>query len=478
MDLGGVLDPELDAEFSLEELERVLKLINHEKLWQKSLQLGISSRIVRIIAELYSKATLRVRTPEGLTKETEITEGVLQGEILSPLLFILFISDMENVFRSKGSYSVGLNHKTDVLLLKYADDLAILGRNVADVRTKLKILKQYCDKNSLTVNESKTKILYCNGGGKRPSGLKFLYGSTELEIVNEFTYLGIVFSSSGVFRTEMKSAVAKARLAAAKLHNIERIHTLFNTMVSSVLLYGCQIWSLRYMEEIERVQTSFYKSILGLTRTTGNALVKVEVGRLDLAVQVWELTWNWVVRILEMGNHRLPLICFRSQVDRYEKSDKSTQFNWAAQIFDFINSLDPSFTYLANAPVAHEWRTAGPALLGRLKLNLQQSIGNQVLHSHYFQIQDTRILFDRGYLKLNIPLVMKKVFAQLRMASQYYVSLYLNGNSYSFNPELPCPTCNTFTCVDTLSHFVLNCPLHMQERIKLFSILGHKPPPL
>ena len=36
-----------------------------------------------------------VKTNEGLSKEFHVTEGILQGETLNPLLFSLFISDLE-----------------------------------------------------------------------------------------------------------------------------------------------------------------------------------------------------------------------------------------------------------------------------------------------------------------------------------------------------------------------------------------------
>lgn len=463
------------------DFNRAFDSINHTKLWNKLYGLGVSPKIIRIIANLYSRATLRVRTPEGLTRETQISEGVLQGEILSPLLFILFIADMEEVFRRKGMYGISLNSKIDVLLLKFADDLAILGRNVADVRTKLKILKQYCDDNSLKVNEAKTKILYCSRGGRKPAGVKFIYGMKELEIVDSFTYLGTTFSASGVFRKEMESAVGRARLACtsvssliykAKLTNLDRIHTLYNSMVSSVLLYGCQVWSLRYIEEIECIQMGFYKGLLGLPRTTSNDLVRAEMGILCTAVDVWKLTWRWVVKILEMEGGRLPRVCFVGQVDAWRRGDRECKYNWAAQIFNFINSLDPSFIHLADTLDARVWRAAGPAILEKLIFKVKMSINNQIDRSHYLQCSDPWVLRSKMYLKMQIPLLMKKIMAQLRMANRYYAAFYFNGNLYVFDPPRVCPTCRSSLSNDSMVHFVLECPTYHNERLKLLKAIS------
>jgi len=48
----------------------------------------MDGKYIRIIQALYSAATMRVRTPEGNTKSLNVTKGVLQGEILSPFLFL------------------------------------------------------------------------------------------------------------------------------------------------------------------------------------------------------------------------------------------------------------------------------------------------------------------------------------------------------------------------------------------------------
>ena len=74
------------------DFKRAFDRVKHAKEWIKLLKLGVSAKIVRIVTNSYSRATLKVIKP-GLSKETIITEEVLQGEILSPLLLILYIVD-------------------------------------------------------------------------------------------------------------------------------------------------------------------------------------------------------------------------------------------------------------------------------------------------------------------------------------------------------------------------------------------------
>jgi hypothetical protein len=43
-------------------------------------------------------AKMKVRTASGHSKSYKINEGVLQGELTSPLLFSLYINDIEDVY--------------------------------------------------------------------------------------------------------------------------------------------------------------------------------------------------------------------------------------------------------------------------------------------------------------------------------------------------------------------------------------------
>ncbi|XP_043481356.1 uncharacterized protein LOC122510644 [Leptopilina heterotoma] len=56
----------------------------------------------------------------------EVTEGVLQGETLSPILFILFIADFERKLRDAGNEGLNINGCVDLLVSLFADDAVVL----------------------------------------------------------------------------------------------------------------------------------------------------------------------------------------------------------------------------------------------------------------------------------------------------------------------------------------------------------------
>ena len=88
-----------------------------------------------------------------------VTRGVLQGEILSPILFALFLSDIETFLRERGCRGVSIDSSSEILLLAYADDIVILSNTRLELRRQLNALNSYCEINKLQINTSKTQIV-------------------------------------------------------------------------------------------------------------------------------------------------------------------------------------------------------------------------------------------------------------------------------------------------------------------------------
>ena len=51
------------------------------------------------------------------------------GESLSPTLFSLLLSDLEVFLRERGCRGISVNHRTDIMILAYADDLVIFAES-------------------------------------------------------------------------------------------------------------------------------------------------------------------------------------------------------------------------------------------------------------------------------------------------------------------------------------------------------------
>lgn len=139
-----------------------------------------------------------IRTEHGVTPKIDMTYGLLQGCLLSPLLFSLYISDIENILRDAGIAGVKITHNFELHILAFADDMVSLAPTPGHLQRKINTLSDYFDRLGLKVNFGKTKVMIFRKAG--PTGnITFRYKGNPIEIVNEYTFLGVLFSSSGVF---------------------------------------------------------------------------------------------------------------------------------------------------------------------------------------------------------------------------------------------------------------------------------------
>ena len=81
--------------------------------------------------------------------------------------------------------------------LKFADVIAIVADEAEDLQLMLDELEKMNRKNRMVVNRNKTKIMVFRNGGKFNKREKIKYKGEEVQIVNEFKYLGFWFTSKG-----------------------------------------------------------------------------------------------------------------------------------------------------------------------------------------------------------------------------------------------------------------------------------------
>ena len=112
-----------------------------------------------------------------LSEMFECNVGVRQVENLSLLLFSLYLNGLKEELSDKfqglpfldniASDMTGTKWNTmSSFLLLYADDTAILAESQEEMQLALDALAAYCDKNLLTVNASKTKVMVFSKGKK------------------------------------------------------------------------------------------------------------------------------------------------------------------------------------------------------------------------------------------------------------------------------------------------------------------------
>lgn len=198
--------------------------------------------------------------------------GVRQGENLSPFLFSLYISDLENFLLDKNIE--GLKSISDAIeneifmymklfILFYADDTVIMTETAEDLQNALNEFYLYFESMEVTSQYGQNKIFDISKG-PLPKNV-FYYNKVAIENVKDFKYLGIIVSRTGSFPKAKKHLCEQAQKAIySVIRKIRQFNLpvdcqfeLFDKIVVPVLLYGCEIWGYENIEVIERVHLKF-----------------------------------------------------------------------------------------------------------------------------------------------------------------------------------------------------------------------------
>lgn len=461
--------------------------LNHEIIWQKLFKAGIPTKLIRIIKSLYDQAVCRVRLEntgyDGTDRDgvehaeygeytpwIRVTKGALQGDSLSPTLFILMVADIIRFMEDRGFTGINISQNKLLQMLLFADDLVILGTSRIDLQKKINALLEYCSLNLLNVNIEKTKVVVFRKGGKLSKFDKFFYDDKKLEVTKKYTYLGVVFSSSGLFREHMEYALSKAKIALANIKSImvnARMETwesrmvLYNSILKVTLLYAAEIWALRYSEEIEKCQVQFFKSILCLPWNTPNHYIRLEVGVVKLYKDVLKMALRWHEKMTKSDDNRLTKMCF-TKLESIQ--DNNLKYNWLNQMKHNLAKVN-----------YNDEITPGEDISDKIEgiLNLAQDslfeedvrkLNNSSYSEIYKHIKDKSVLQPEGYLLYKTPIDRTRVICQIRLQGKM-ASFYTEGKSFRWNTLEECDICNQKS-IENLYHIFVACPHYENYRLQ------------
>ena len=97
------------------------------------------------------------------------------------------------------------------MVLLYADDTVLFGNTEGEMQHALDVFQTYCNTWHLTVNVDKTKIVIFSSGKLKQ--YNFLLNGLNIEVTNEYKYLGIYFTRGGSFAKAKKHIADQANKA-------------------------------------------------------------------------------------------------------------------------------------------------------------------------------------------------------------------------------------------------------------------------
>ena len=238
--------------------------VPHHRLGLKLNSLGIKGNVLKWIEDWLLDRQQRVVVNGVASEWTPVTSGVPQGSVLGPLLFLIYINDIDEGVKSSIS--------------KFADDTKI-GRTILgekdriELQNDLKLLGQWAEKWQMKFNTDKCKVIHFGGGS--PSN--YVMDSKTLENIDEEKDLGVLIHKTLKPENQCQAAAGKAnRILGMLKRNItsrkkEVMLPLYRTLVRPHLEYSVQFWNpylvkdIKLLENVQRRATRLISGMKGLT---------------------------------------------------------------------------------------------------------------------------------------------------------------------------------------------------------------------
>ncbi|KAK3562387.1 hypothetical protein QTP86_033524 [Hemibagrus guttatus] len=250
------------------DLEKAFDRVPCGILWEVLWEYGVRGPLLRAVRSLYNRSRSLVCIASCKSDLFPVHVGFQQGCPLSPVLFIVFMDRISR--RSQRLEGVWFgDHRISSLI--FADDVVLLAPSRLDLQHALGRFAAECEAAGMRVSTSKLEAMVLD---QKKVARTLQVGGEVLPQVEEFKYLGVLFTSEGrmdreidrrigavaaVMRSMYRSVVVKKELSRkVKL-------SIYQSIYVPTLTYGHELWVMteRVRSRIRAAEMSFLRRVAG-----------------------------------------------------------------------------------------------------------------------------------------------------------------------------------------------------------------------
>ena len=261
-------------------------------LFYKLFNAGIQGKAWRLLFNWYSKLSSCVMHSGLVSSEFSVLQGVRQGGVLSPWLFLIYNNDIPQVLSlSSDGLVIGPSSCDSVLV---ADDVALLSVRVNGLQRMITAMETYSRRWRFQFNVGKTRIVTFGETTRsrniNKSNRRWFLDDLVIEEIEEYSHVGIKISGNFSSTNRTMEMAKKGREVVASLMSTGIRPGGINPIVGvnvwltvglPRMLYGSELWNCLSLTEInilKRTNRFAAKRIQGLGPYTKSEAATGSVG--------------------------------------------------------------------------------------------------------------------------------------------------------------------------------------------------------
>ena len=308
--------------------------VNHWTLFNKLVKRGVPSYLIKILVYWYRNQSFCVRWGNTYSDFFLISNGVRQGSILSPLLFNVYIDDLNLELNATklGCKMGGIQMNN----FSYADDMVILAPSMKALRKLISTCELYAIENDIIYNVKKTEYMIFKPSSMRTYEFPplYLYGKL-LKLVSQTCYLGCIIandlSDDEDIKRQYRSLCGRANMLIRKFQRCSEQVRLVLFRAYCTVLYCSPLWCIFAKNTYNSLRVCYNNTLRWLLHLRRDSSAK-EMFVLNGIPSFGELTrkniYQFKTRINNSANRIL------RSVEKYIR-DSSVGKHWETSLYNF-----------------------------------------------------------------------------------------------------------------------------------------------
>lgn len=265
------------------DFRKAFDTVPHKLLINKMKSYNLNPTIVKWVTDFLSKRSQRVIVSGVSSEPIKVTSGVPQGSVIGPKLFLLYINDLPDHL----TCSVSL-YADDTLLFQPVNSV----NDSLSFQNNINLISSWSDKWLLDFNTNKCKIMVFNTTSKLDVPTTYFLKGQKLEVIDNYSYLGVWISSSLNWSIHMENKINKAVSILGMIrrtisHAPKDIKLLaYKSLCRPILEYASQVWDpyknqdIKAIESVQKQAIRFISNLKGREHSITEHRKKLELDTL------------------------------------------------------------------------------------------------------------------------------------------------------------------------------------------------------